>query len=303
MLAGEASVGVPSPVKNLDISHAAFSEASGVKATGSERACLSCLFPIELEGLVTFRGQIHQFRNGGLHPKGHFVLLDTGQCLRVKRLFMLAAVEGGQGIKLSSTVFSGCPLWVAQIENGISFAPQKNALMFGRKKAGTPETVEQALLREARLGVHHDIAGEILIHGPEPIAQPGSEARPSGDLTPGLDIGYGRIMVDRFRKGAVHHTKLLGDFAGFRKKFTCPKAVLVIRVFGELVFRGTDRMSFLASCHSGNPLPVPDMFGQVLTEHIPHLRFVVPRINVTGTAAHEKVDDPLGSGSMVDPAV
>ena len=155
---GQVAVGVPAAMEDLDVAHAAFGQAPGVQAAGREGAGLAGLFAVELEGRFGFAGQIHQFGHRGLHAVGHLVLLDAREDFGVAEPLVLLLVEGRQRVELGAAVLARDARRVAQVEHRIALAAQQTSLMLGRQKAGSPEAVEQALLGEIRLGVHHDVA-------------------------------------------------------------------------------------------------------------------------------------------------
>ena len=172
--------------------------------------------------------------------------------------------------------------------------------MLGRQKARAPEAVEEALLGVARLGVHHHVVRQVVIHAAEAIAQPGPQARPTGHLTAGLDVGDGRIMIDRLGEGGVHHAEFLHHASGVRQQFAHPHAVGIVVVLGEAILARRERQTaFLVGRHSGDPLPVADMIRQLLAKLLLHRRLVVPHVVLTGAAAHEEVDHMLCLGCMV----
>ena len=50
---------------------------------------------------------------------------------------------------------------------------------------------------------------------------------------------------------------------------------------------------------AGDALAVADVLGQILPEHLAHLRLVTPEIVMARPAAHEKINHPLGLGRKV----
>ena len=54
--------------------------------------------PVHIQNVLGFFGHIHEFGNGGLHLKGHFIGGDTGIGLRVIDGEVTMPIEGGYGI-------------------------------------------------------------------------------------------------------------------------------------------------------------------------------------------------------------
>ena len=51
--------------------------------------------------------------------------------------------------------------------------------------------------------------------------------------------------------------------------------------------------------HAGDALAISNVLRQILAEHFAHLRFVIPKVVMTWSAAHEQIDHPLGLGREV----
>ena len=101
-------------------------------------------------------------------------------------------------------------------------------------------------------------------------------------------------MIDCLGKRAVNDTQVLGDLGGMRKQLAHPHALIIVIVLREFVFRRAQRKSLLTRGHSCNPLAITNMLRQVLPGHLLHLGLVIPHIVLTGTTAHEEINDPLG---------
>ena len=89
---------------------------------------LSGIFPIKVEGILTFIGEIHQL-DRTLHAIGHLMLPNSGQDFRIAKLLILVLIEGAQSVELSSAICRGDAARIVQIQNGISLTAQQDALM------------------------------------------------------------------------------------------------------------------------------------------------------------------------------
>ena len=84
------------------------------------------------------------------------------------------------------------------------------------------------------------------------------------------------------------------------EKFTDPNALLIVILPSEFVLAWGQRQSTrLIGRHARDALAIPNVVGQLLTGHVFELRFVIPKIELARTAAHEQVDDVLGLRRMM----
>ena len=72
---------------------------------------------------------------------------------------------------------------------------------------------------------------QVLIHAAQAVAEPGTQAGPTGNLAAGLNVGDRRIVVDRFGERAVNDAQFLGDRGRVRQQFADPNTVVVVVVF------------------------------------------------------------------------
>ena len=122
-------MGIPSTVENLNVAHPTLGKPSSIEAAGSKGSGLSGIFPIKVEGILTFIGEIHQLRDRTLHAIGHLMLPNSGQDFRIAKLLILVLIEGAQSVELSSAICRGDAARIVQIQNGISLTAQQDALM------------------------------------------------------------------------------------------------------------------------------------------------------------------------------
>jgi hypothetical protein len=78
-----------------------------------------------------------------------------------------------------------------------------------------------------------------------------------------------------------------------REQGTDPDALVIIVVLSELVLTGSQGQVALAGSHSSYSLTTPNMIRQILTEFLNQFRLVIPKIEVTGSPAHKKINDPF----------
>ena len=149
------------------------------------------------------------------------------------------------------------------------------------------------------LAVENHVGGQVLVFGPEAVADPSAHARPAGKLAAGLNESDGGIVVDRLGPHGFDHAKLAHHAGGVRQKFAHPNAIAVVVVFLEFVAGRRNREAGLAAGHRGDALAAPDGVGQVLVVMVVELGLVIPEIELARTAVHEEVDDALSLGGEV----
>ena len=148
--------------------------------------------------------------------------------------------------------------------------------------------------------MHDDVVRKIFVEAAKSVAEPRAKAGATGDLAAGLNECDRRVVVDGFRVGAVDDAQLFRHLRGMRQQLADPDAVGIVAVFREFILAGTDgKAAFLVGRHAGNALPVANVVGQLLVEHLTHLWLVIPHVEVTGAAAHKEVDDVLCFGRMM----
>ena len=173
--------------------------------------------------------------------------------------------------------------------------------MVGGHESRAPKAVEKALFGESAFGVHDYVAGKVFVQASQSVADPGAQAWSSGNLASGLNVGDGRVVVDRFGEGGMHDAEFFDDGCGVRQQLADPNAPVVVFLKGEAVFAGRQRQSvFLVGRHAGYSLSVSNVLGQLLAKHIVHFRFVVPQVKVAWPAAHKQIDDARGFGRVME---
>ena len=292
-------MGIPTPVKNLYVSNTTLNQAPSIQATGREGSSFTSFLAIKFKGGFRLLRQVHELGHRGLHAVCHFMLTNPGKHLGVAVLLMMFTVENGKGVELSSPILSGNTLGIAQVKNGVALAAQKDSLVIRRHETRSPKTTKQALLGMCRLRVHNNVVRQVLIHAPKTVTQPSSKARATGNLTTRLYVSNGRIVVDGLRIGTANDAKVLNDSRGMGKQGTDPDAIGIVLMLGELVLAWSQWQGLLARSHSGDPLTIANVIGQILSVVLRELGLVIPQVVVTGATTHEEINHTLGLGLVV----
>ena len=127
-------MGVPVSVEELDKSHAALDEATGLEALARELAGA-----VLLESESVLLREIDEIGDGGLHAEGHLVLLDAGEDLGIADLLEVLPVERFDAVEGAAAFLFRDSFRTVEKEHGISLAPQLHALMHAREVTRLPE--------------------------------------------------------------------------------------------------------------------------------------------------------------------
>ena len=120
-------------------------------------------------------GQIGEFRHGGLHAEGHFVLLDAGLDFRIADGGERAAVQFVEAVEHVAAGFARDAGRVLEEKHRIAERAQRDAGVLAWQIAGTPEPGGNRLhvrVRRGVRGVQHDEGRQLLVHRAEAVGQP-----------------------------------------------------------------------------------------------------------------------------------
>ena len=138
---------------------------------------------------------------------------------------------------------------------------QAHTLVSGGEKPCTPQSRIEGLPSKSTVdrGMKHDKAGEIFIHAPKAVRQPGSGTWAAWQLAASLNVGDGWIVIDRLRVDCFYHSQIIHHPRGVRQKLTHPGAMLTMLTEFE---RGwSNRKSLLPGGHRRNSLAIPHRIG------------------------------------------
>ena len=108
-------------------------------------------------------------------------------------------------------------------------------------------------------------------------------------------------MIELIRIDRSNHARFIDHLREMRKEFTDPHALLIVVLPRKFVLaRGQRQSTRLIGRHARDALSIPNVVGQLLAGHVFELRFVIPKIKLAGSAAHEQVDDVLGFGRVME---
>ena len=114
---------------------------------------------------------------------------------------------------------------VRQIQNRISDAAEFHALVSRRQKTASPKPVVEWLPATAlALRDHDDERRKIFVERTQAVGEPGSDARPAGQLKPCLEERHGRIVVDGRGVHRFDEREVIGDLRDVRHKIADPGA-------------------------------------------------------------------------------
>ena len=159
---GTGSVEIPAPVEEVDKANAFLDEASCQQAVVGEAGAAG-LGSVGFQCLLGFFGNVHDFRDGGLHPVGHLVLSNTGEGFGAAEFFGLDPIQGVQGIETLAAKLAGESLGVGNVKYGVAFGATLDSLENTGKKAAAKGVF-------AAIGLHSTgdqgyEGGEVLVFG------------------------------------------------------------------------------------------------------------------------------------------
>ncbi len=228
-----------------------------------------------------------------MHAEGQLVLLDARVRFRIADELVIHLVQLLQAVERAATDFGRHAIGIADEQDRIAGRTERNARMFTRQIAASPEPGGNGLLLlpVRRYGDKHDECWQIFVERAEPIGCPGAQARFAGDLVARLHVRDRRLMVDRVGVHAADEAHVVDHLGRVRQQFADPHPALA--VLSEFVFRRGDRKPGLARGHAGEPLAVANRIRQILIEKILHLRLVVVQVHLRRSADHVQIDDVL----------
>ena len=147
------------------------------------------------------------------------------------------------------------------------------------------------LILSAAARDEHAIARQIFRLGAQPVKHPRPHARPAGNGRARIHQRVRGIVIDRVRRhrpndrDVICHTadvreelaNVLAGFAELLKIMLRPEACEVVALALQL----------------RNRLPLRDALGHRLAVHLPQLRLVIQRLQMTRPTRHAKMNHPL----------
>ncbi len=290
----EVVVMVPIAVVKLDEPHAALGQAAREEAVGSERA-IAGLATIEVEDGFRLVGNIHQTRNGSLHPERHLVLRDARGNLRIVHDVLLRTIQRLHGRDYIVLQAGADARRAVQIMDRIAFGTKGHALKLSGQKTAVPHARRDGLRAAAFRGSQHDKSRKILALAAEAIHDPRTHRRPAGNRCAGIHEGVRRIVIDGVGDHRADNAEIVGHRADVRKQLADFLARPTAPGKGKLR-RKTSQLLIL---QLSNLLAFRERLGHRLPVQFGKLRFVIERLQVRRPASHIKEDDPFGAWRMV----
>ena len=292
---GKIAVDVPAAMINLHEAHAPFGQPPRHHAGIREGAgFVFGIRPVHFPGGGRFLRKIRQFRHGGLHPERHLILRDTRLRLRIAQLVVRHLIEPGKPVEHGAANLRGDAIGIVDEQYRVARTAQAHAGVLAGEEPGAPEARGDRLhvrFRMIMLCLQHHERGQVFIHAAEPVAQPGTDAGSPRDHKSGLHERDGRFMVDRFGMHGADDRDIVHHARRVRQQFGDPRAGFA--VLREIEDRGRDREAGLPAGHGGEALALPDGIGQVLIEHVLHLRLVVEGFHLWRRAYQMQVNAAL----------
>ena len=200
---------VPAAVVELDESDPSLDQPPGQQAIVGKggNPGLSAVLLQNLRGLLA---GVHQVGNTGLHPVGHLEGLDPRRDVGIADRIHLEAVEIPQPVQQVAPRGRGDAPGVGDKKDGLSPGAKLDSLVAAGQKAVAPVAGQQGLTLAAPRSQNHE-GRQLTVFAAQAVREPGAHGGTSRLLSPRLDQGHGRIVVD----GVGMHRANDGQVVGY----------------------------------------------------------------------------------------
>ena len=282
---------VPAAVVELDEAGAALGEAAGEQAVRGERAVARGA-AVHFKSLLGFASVRHQFRHGGLHAEGEFVLLDAGGDFRIAGFAGLELVEAVDRLDQFPLRLRRVAGRGAHVVDGIAGGLEFDALQVAGQEAAAPLPRGDRLALAASDAGQHDEAGQVLAFAAEAVEHPRAHRGPARDDRAGVHEGMGGIVVDLLGVHRADHGDLVGVFRDVGEGVADLDAGFAVA--GEVVL-GAHAVECLA-LELGELLALGEGLRHRFSVQLTELRFEIEGFQMRRPAGHAEEDHPLDLG-------
>ncbi len=161
--------------------------------------------------------------------------------------------------------------------------------MHGRQERAVPERRPDGR-RDVR--AQHDVAGQVLVVGPQTVGQPGPERRPADLGMAGVHHEHRRLMIRDVRVDGADEADVVGARADVREQFAHVHSALAVLLERERRAQQRTGLAFGGDAAAGQRLPV------ILVEH----RLGIEAVHLRQPAVHEQEDDVFRFGRVMKSA-
>ncbi len=212
---------VPAAVEELHEAHAALDHAPGQQTVAGEApVVVAAVQAVQVADGARLARQVGQLGHRRLHAKGHLVLGDAGVDLRIAEGFGGHLVQLAQAVEHAAARVRIDAGRIGQVQDRVARAgAEADPLVLAGQEAGAPQAREDGLIGAVAAALRdHDHEGrQVLVFGAQSVAEPGAEARPARLLAASLDVGDGRIVIDRLGVHGIDDGNVIGDAPGMRQ--------------------------------------------------------------------------------------
>src|ERR1043166_8281531 len=178
---GQTAMMVPTGMIELNEADVALAQTPSEQTIRGKSTGLLRLWPVERQDTRRLLGNVHYFRDAGLHTVSHLVLRDAGVDFRVAEIPILERVQFCQTIEHFAPTRSRKAIRILQIQDRFFATAELHALMKARQKTIAPEARVERLI-DAVLGNQDDKRGQVFICAAQTVTEPRADARPSRKL-------------------------------------------------------------------------------------------------------------------------
>ena len=195
--------------------------------------------------------------------------------------FGILSCRGISSVIISPSAPSG------RIGGGLHAIGDEGALVDGRQEAIAPQRRSDG---GRHVGTEHDVAGQVLVLGAQPVSQPGTHGRAARLIGAGVHHQAGRLVIRDIGVDRADPADVVGDFAEVRPEFADVHAALPVLLELERRLHQFAGAAFGLDGAAGQRLAV------VLLEH----RLGIEAIDGGAAAVHEQEDDALDALRVIE---
>ena len=173
--------------------------------------------------------------------------------------------------------------WIGKVEDGVAFASKGNAVVNGWKE---PTSIVAGPGAGAFGAAEDDVSRKVFAFVAESVETPGSEAGSAELRMTGVEHELRRSVVDRIGLHGLNEAEVVNVFGDIGQEFAELDTALAVPV--ELEFRAEESG---LGIDEGGAIAFEQFGGRQFAVTLDQFLFVIEKIEVTGGAGLEDVDD------------
>ena len=243
---------------------------------------------VEIQRVVRFLREVHQFGSTRLHSKCHLVGVDSRRDFRIADPGELLLVQRANQVERFALGAIVVACRIGNMQDRIPLAAKPHALVNRRQETGTPHRRPAAEIPSA-LQDHE--RRQVVSFAAQPVAEPRSHAGTTRDAAAGVDEQLGRRVIEQVGVDRFDDRDLIDDACQMRHDFGKLRPALAMT--GKLEPWPEHRRIGL---NERVTLAFDDRRWNRFAFQLRKLRFVIEHFQLARCAGHEQIDHPLCLG-------